>query len=628
MTPADISSSLFRVGSSRKDGVVWQMGAFGRGGLTVLPNCYGWVVISRRDPDIASPGFDDVVTVTAVKWVEVGNRQTLTAVYQVQSEWEEGVPALPLAVPSDAVDFPPGTHIAVVGFEAEGIWVSRLGDERSIDTLLDTRLFKPALPTSLTTPVFESRLNRSTTVRGLGFRMADNPQPDRREGSELLPFHYSGATYRLSLSYFLFPGGDAGSRRRFVAKEHAVVLTSNGQVHAHWTPSDFRVRTRLPKLADRILVVVDTDELPLPLRTRLFTADRTELLRGAEAVRLDEELIAFINDWEALRELNNALVQDAIRRSNTDRSTYAVAQRIARALQVRGFSPAPRNSRENSRLSVSPVLRDDPTELHGPEEVRAIRGKTKGIYLSLDARDEFVPRRATAHVSCTHLDVDARSDITVGSVRAGRLRVAVAVPPDAEPAEAKVTIRIEDWVTTTGGIGPTLSATVRLQVVDETELPPGRTEIAEGGTSPAPVALVWSSHENEQEWSPRTVGSIEWVEADALSQANRDYAALAGQRFDIPVLRLNEEFAHLKAYAAARARDVGDEGVARAKERYALGVGVQMFLMDRDIRARRERGDDVPAEVSEAWYAAAARGVLAVLPDYDQLMSEIGLVDD
>ena len=628
MTPHDVVASLFRVGSSRKDGVLWQMGAFGRGGLTVLPNCYGWIVITRRDPRTLSHGFEDVVTLTVAKWVEVGNRQTLTAVYPVTVEWTDGTVALPLSVPAESVDFPPGTHVAVVDFEAEGIWVSRLGDERSLDTLLDTRLFEPALPTSLTTPVLESRSGRATTLRGLRFRMADNPQADRLEGWEILPFHYSGQTYQLPVSYYVFPAGDSGARRRFVAKDHALMMCSNGQVHAHWSPADFRIKTRLPKLADRVLVVVDTDDLPLPLRTRLFTADRTELLRGAEAVRLEQELIAFINDWEALRELNNALVRDAIRRSNIDRTTYAVAQRIARALQARGTVASSQAGRERGNEVPPPrLLREDPSELGGPEEVRAIRGKTKGIYFTIDAKDEFVPRRAIARASCTHLDIDARSDITVGALRSGHLRVAVAVPPDAELTMAEVSVVIEDWVKTTGGIGPSLSRTVRLRVVDEDDLRPSRVRLGDGGNVLAPIALIWSSHETEDSWGPTTVGSIEWLDADSLAQVHSDYASLAGQHFDVPILRLNEEFTHLKSYAAARARDVGDEGVARAKDRYAVGVGVQMFLLEQEMRARRERGDEIPEGMSEVWSAAAARGVLAVLPDYDQLMSEVGFAE-
>lgn len=354
MSPAELPSALFKVGSSRKDGVLWQQGAFGRGGLTVLPSCAAWVVVTRKDPALLAVDEVDQVAVAVVRWVRVGNRQTDTAVYQVTSPWEnDGDRALPLAFSADACDFAPGTHLAVVAFEAEGIWVSRLGDERSLDTLLDTRLFEPALPASLVTPALGVRDTRTTVLRGLGRRLEENPRADRRKGSEELPFMHDRVTYRLPIRYFMFPAGDVGARRRFVARDHALIWNSNGQVHAHWTPAEFRHKTRLPKLADRILVVVGTDALPLPLRTSLFTADRTELLRNADAVRLEEELVAFLDDWDELWRANNDLIRDAIRRSNSDRSTVGVARRISRALRVRGSGGRSTNA-DSSRRRPEP----------------------------------------------------------------------------------------------------------------------------------------------------------------------------------------------------------------------------------------------------------------------------------
>src|SRR5665213_868841 len=86
MTASEIPDALFRLGSSRKDGVLWQLGAFGRGGLTVLPACYGWIVVTRKQPNLLRPGERDEITVAVVRWMRIGNRQTETAVYRVLSE--------------------------------------------------------------------------------------------------------------------------------------------------------------------------------------------------------------------------------------------------------------------------------------------------------------------------------------------------------------------------------------------------------------------------------------------------------------------------------------------------------------------------------------------------------------
>ncbi len=634
MAARDLPEALFRVGSSRKDGLLWQMGAFGRGGLTVLPNCKAWVVVTRKQPELLTPGQDDVVSVAVVRWINVGNRQTSTAVYQVTSPWEhDGDIALPLAAPAEACDFAPGTHLAVVAFEAEGIWVSRLGDERSIDT----RLFEPALPLMLTAPVFGERGNRQTILRGLGRRLADNPRDDRLEGREELPFNHNGQTYRLPIRYFLFSSGDTGARRRFVARDHALLMDSNGQVHAHWSPSDFRQKTRLPKLADRILVVVDTDALPLPLRTGLFTADRTELLRNADAVRLEAELISFLDDWEELWRVNNDLIRDAIRRSNVERSTAAVGKRISRALRVRGFGgrvsePDPNGVRAARRSHRPTELLDDPTTLAGPAEVVAVRGRTRGVYFDINARDEFVPRRAELRVICTHPDIDSNADVTLGELRGGRIRVAIAVAPDAGIGDSEIQVEIPAYGGHAGGMRPALRTAVPFKVIDPPSPGPAvprepRTQTRSESETElrSRVALLWTSHEAEEDWSPQTVGDVEVIDADSLASADDQYAELAGHHFDVPIVKLNEEFTPLKTYSALRAREVGDEGVARAKDRYAVGVGVEMVLLDQFARSRARHERPVDSDWLDAARVAAARGVLAVLPDYDQLVAEAGL---
>ncbi len=115
------------------------------------------------------------------------------------------------------------------------------------------------------------------------------------------------------------------------------------------------------------------------------------------------------------------------------------------------------------------------------------------------------------------------------------------------------------------------------------------------------------------------------IDADSLASADDQYAELAGHHFDVPIVKLNEEFTPLKTYSALRAREVGDEGVARAKDRYAVGVGVEMVLLDQFARSRARHERPVDSDWLDAARVAAARGVLAVLPDYDQLVAEAGL---
>ena len=627
MRPDDIADSLLRVGSSRKDGVLWLMGAFGRGGLTVLPNAHGWVILTRSslDPEAG-------VVLTVVRWQRVGNRQTQTALYQVVSPWErDGDRADPLVLPSPACpDFDSGTRIAVVGFSAEGIWVSRLGDERSLDTVLDTRLFEPPLPVHLTAPVLEERGARLTQLRGLGRRLSDNPRPDRTEGTEHLPFGYEGRTYQLPVRFYLFAtGSDAGTRRRFVARNHAVLLNSNGQVHAHWTPAEFRHRTRLNKLADRILVALDTDPLPLELRTSLFTADRTDLLRNPHAVRLEEELIAFLNDWDELEQANNDMIVDSIRRSNRDRSTADLSERIAKAAQARGWRAVSSSDGGRRRRPARPVeLLDDPTTLTGRASVRLERGRTHGIHYSLNARDGFVPTRAQCRVTTTHLDIDPDEDLTVGELRNGRLRVSMAVPPDAELTTATVTIRVEPWLSIQGGLRQALDAETSIEIVDENDRPEPPAPEPEPGRRAAatmPIATMWTTHEDEPDWGVNTPGEMELVKASTFAELGDGYQRFGKHAGDGLLLKLNEEFTPLKAYTTMRAKKLGDDGVRRLKDRYALGLGVYMVVAHEQQRSSSGSGDPPNENLATAARRAAAQAILAMLPEFDALIAEAGL---
>ena len=90
---------------------------------------------------------------------------------------------------------------------------------------------------------------------------------------------WPGTTYQLPIRFRLFAKrGEKGERRNYVAYGHALLITSNGQVHSHWSPQDFKVSTKLNKLYDRVLVVVESDALPIEVRTELFTADRAQLV--------------------------------------------------------------------------------------------------------------------------------------------------------------------------------------------------------------------------------------------------------------------------------------------------------------------------------------------------------------
>ena len=140
-----------------------------------------------------------------------------------------------------------------------------------------------------------------------------------------------------------------------------------------------------------------------------------------------------------------------------------------------------------------------------------------------------------------------------------------------------------------------------------------------------PIATIWTTHEDEANWGANTPGEAELVPASTLAELGDGYERFAGADVDGLLLKLNEDFTPLKAYTAMRARSIGDEGVRRIKNRYALGLGVYMVVADAQLRRASQSGPLPSDDLIAATRRAAAQAVLAMLPEFDTLIAEAGL---
>lgn len=626
MSPSEIPETIFKLADSSKDNKPYLQGAFGMGGTTAFRYAAAVVLVTRKPPSLLLPGDEDRIALAVLLWKE--HEKTRSLFYLASAPWERpGDVADPVSVPaSECASFEPGTHLAIISFEVEGFHRQRMGDEATFDTVLNTRLFDPVTPVRFSNEIMDR--GRSEFLRGLSRRFADNPSKNRVEGSETLPVHLAGATYQLPIHFHVFPKpGETGERRKFVARGHAVAFTSNGQIHKHWSPQEFRNRTQLKKLADRIFIVVETDELPIKLRTSLFTPDRSDVVMGDHAQHLEQAVAGFLDEWAELADINSQIIREALTGGTNTRSTLAVAERIARALKMKGFTPNGAGSKAKTRRKRAPeVLFPDPTTLEGPISAEAALGKTRFLTYVLNAKDGF-DCRASIIASCTHPSIGNR-EITVGRLKNGLLRVSVAVPDEAALGDYEVTIAVDNWMKTSGGCGPRLEWTTRLCVVEQIESRPpagsgGGGDASAGGM----VALIWQSHEAMDEWHPGTVGEITQVAGEELAaQRPDDYRDLAKLgATEVPTIFLNEQFSALKQYIAARTSAAGDEAIERSRISYATGVGVGLLLLQEEREKRLKKSPEIDEGMFGAASTALARAVLSVLPDFDKLAKEAGI---
>ncbi|EUA20519.1 hypothetical protein AWC32_06305 [Mycobacterium xenopi] len=108
-----------------------------------------------------------------------------------------------------------------------------------------------------------------------------------------------------------------------------------------------------------------------------------------------------------------------------------------------------------------------------------------------------------------------------------------------------------------------------------------------------------------------------------LASRKAEYKELASIDTPIPTLVLNRTFAPLKAYIAARAAELTDEGKERARDRYAVGVGVALLILDEESKKAARSGRLWEDDTILTSQRAAARAVLAGMTDYDRLAKEL-----
>ena len=405
------------------------------------------------------------------------------------------------------------------------------------------------------------------------------------------------------------------------------MYTSNGQVHHHWTPQEFRQKTKLRKLHDRIFVVVKTDELPIKLRTALFTPDRSNFLSTDDTLRLEEQVAAFLSDWDMLKQIDGELIREAISKTSGSESTIDIAQQISRALKVRGGfsvngagSGASRGGGGDSgggrgrRKTIE--LYPDPTTLEGPAETTAEDGSTKFIRYVLNAQNSFMPSRGELKVTCDHPEINDR-EITIGELHDGYIRVSVAVPEGTELGEYTLEASVTDWFRTGGGLGAPLRFPTKLTIVDEVDRSGprgggnGRREPDRGGL----VGVVWSTTEEQPEWDHNGVpGHVDQVPTATLAE-RPEYAPLkALGNVEVPTIFLNEDYNPLKQYVGARARDLSKRGIDDLRHRYVVGTGVGLLYLEQQLNTRIKKGEQISDEVALDARQADSRSVLSTMP--------------
>ncbi len=634
LTPGEMPQTILTLNKSNKIRKLYLHGVFGKGGTTACQHSDATIIVTRKQPDLLEPGEDDRVSVAMITLGDAPDAKVDFFRY-LAGVSRNGGPAV-FSVPAEEVRFEPGTYVAHINYRANPkLGTQNWNQEESVYFQAETILFKPALPYGLQDARSarynkrpEDRRKRPETVAGLARRLENvnvGPNYKIRTRSRWTTIDVPGLG-EVRLRWWYFKGRD--ERRQYVAHGHAVIFTSNGQTHHSWDTT--RLHTLVPglrRVAQQLLVEVDCDSLDIRKRTRLFSTDRVQLRHTAEGKALEDQVAATLRDDHDLEDAERDL-QSAALKSADSGLTENILQQLNRAInfKVPGISQEPTKPTKPTTPTPVPPPMDlyaEPTTMEGPESIIVVAGGTANLRLTLNAHDGFVPDKGTmtfdAHGVGLHLT-------TRGDLRKGRMLAGVTADGDLVPGRYSVDL-LCTWQRDTGEPG-SLAWTTKVEVVRQLK-PTGKTQpkTRDRGS----LAFVWSSTEEQPEWTADTAGEVMLLDPQVLAKKDpKLYGFLRNVKQKIPTIHLNKQFRDYAAYRDRVRPHLSDIQWDTRHNRYLVAVGsavANTWAWEQKLSKKDEREDIEPpsamtAEQQRRATAQAARATLLLLADIDKMQGD------
>lgn len=390
-------------------------------------------------------------------------------------------------------------------------------------------------------------------------------------GDSVIPVVVEGDTYELPVSWWLF---ESGGRSSFIAKGTVVAFTNNGQTHSAWNEGAFASKTGLMKVRTRIFGQIESDALPVAIRSGLFNTDRTSFRSSRESQAVEAAVADWFGNEPEIVGANRDLIREAVRKHVGDDLSGSLLDQINRQLALRGFGSGSASARKQAKIE----LLSEPTYLSGPENVSIVPGETVPLILEMNAIDRFYPDRGDLAIS---VDSGFPGTLTNGGVlQRGRTQLRMAVPRGAPLGSWLVTFGF-GFVSAAGGYKE-LSWETTLRVIAKRSSRQPKEHKNRGGG----VAVVWRKKDDEEGWNDQKVGILSEWPADAL----REYSPIYADRFAdadtmVPTILLNDDYLFLKHYVKATVEGTRTEAtVTRRRRQYALGVSVAIGILAEENR--------------------------------------------
>lgn len=640
LSPSEMPKTILSLEENNKLKKPYLHGIFGKGGSSACVFSDATVIVSRKQPDQLA-GEPDLVSVVVIQ------EEDEPGVGLPYYRYFAGGDNLPFSVPASTTDFEPGTLVIHVNYQAGKMGIQQWTYEESIYANAETLLFKPTLPYMLhddRSPQFNTRpedRQRPSVLSGLAQRLERTKTPGLIAQSNWTTIPVPGVG-DVRLRWWLF--NDKDLRRKRAAKGYVVLFTTNGQIHHAW--DQLRMQTlveRRRRVSQRIIVEVDCDAISLKKRYKVFDSFRAQVRRGLEGRAMEAAVRDALANDPDLDDRESEFIRQSQKASKQEISE-AFRRRLNRAIKMKvpglaatGRSgPNPRPPKPKPPIDLYP----EPTTFTGPEAVTALIGARTSIYFEINAEDGFVPDKGSIIASPETGAIDF--SFSIGDLRRGRLRVGLLVPEGTQEDVYLIDFSLE-WIRASGGFGrlPRQPWTVKVHAVPELQEKENKPT---GGRKPdkaatGDIAFLWSRPAEQDSWTPQAAGDLQFYKGSDLATLNpRAYGSLKHIQDTLPTIVLNQEFPDWLSYHDAIHPKVGDEAWMGRKDRYGLALGVtvaHLYLSERKLHKKYEnwklKGNGSP-EPSQPMtpdqmhraVAEAARGIIALMPDFDALLDDLG----
>jgi hypothetical protein len=660
VTRKEAPYTILSLEASNKLSKAYQHGVFGKGGSLACMFSDATVFVMRKQPEMLAAGEKDEITVAVVRRDDRDDYRLPFFRYLVLDTADDPK-GLPWACPaSEAPEFEPGVYVAHIGYQADRMGQSTWQQDDSIYAYAETVLLRPTLPFGLaderTPPANQRPEGRGLSIlSGLGLRLdqlnaaADLNGDDaekapllRRSSFSSVPVHGVGT---VRVRWWLFR--DLNRRRSYLARGYVTVMTHDGQVHHAWDQQRFQ--TLVPsrrRVAERIFVEVDLEEVPRKHRIQILSSMREALRKTPEARKLEEAIAQWLENDPDLEEAESKLTREALQQT-AQRITKNFLEKLNRAIAAKvptfellvdrkGRGPKPRPPKPQEELYP------EPTAFTGPVGITVVPGENHVFYMQINAIDGFVPTRG--RIEFRDAPADADLALSVGDLRRGRLQLALTAGDEAALGTHQGVLALS-WLRSTGGVGELkwpLNVTILAERAEPTPRPPKKKDDSgsaqTGGKKRSVIALVWNRVDTNRAsgWTEDTAGDLQRLQGKVLAEMNPElYGELKDVDAEVATIVLNEDFIPWAAYERGSASR-GDQAMQNRRDRYgiALGVAIANLWVREDALAKKyaawqakgNGAEDPPKPMDEVQrrraVSEAARGILALLPDFDRLATD------